>query len=219
MNKTEFQKKWENFWYYYKWHTIAGVFVLLLVSVFIKDMVTKEKYDATVMLATSYYVDDAKTEQLKATLEPYFTDIDGNGEVNLFILPIYMEGGVGSESGDMQHAYAMQMKMVSEISVNPSMIFIFDEGFTDTFVNQMEARNLEADFPDNPLIQGTCWDIAASEIGGQTFIAEYEQAVGSKYYASITNGTQVKKEAEVVEYEAILQAFHNMINNTNKNAQ
>lgn len=213
MDKAQFKKKWENYWYYYKWHTIAGIFVLMLVIIFVKDFVTKEKYDATIMLATSYYVDDTRLDNLKDTLEDYFPDIDGNGEVNLAITPIYIEGGEGGQPTDAEYAYAMQMKMLSEVSVNSSLIVIFDDGFTNSFVEQMEMRDLSKDFPDNALISKTLWDITASDFGSKTFIPEYEKQTGTKVYASITSAEYVP-EKEVSEYNQVLQGFFNIINNT-----
>lgn len=207
-----FKKKWENYWYHYKWHTIAGIFALVLLFIFVKDFVTKERFDGTVMVATSHFVDDVRYEKLEETLEQYFTDIDGNGEVNLSIVPIFLEGGQQGEPTDPQHAYAMQMKMVAEISTNPSMIFIFDDGFTNLFIEQGLLRDLSKDFPDNPLVDGKTWDITQSEIAQETFISEYHAQVGSRFYVSMTTGEQVK-EKNAAQYEKMVEGLYNMVNN------
>ena len=207
-----FKKKWENYWYHYKWHTIAGIFIVLLLAVFIRDFATKEQFDGTVMVATSYFVDDDRNAVLKETLEQYFPDIDGNGKVNLAIVPIFLEGGQQGEPSDPQLAYAMQMKMVSEISTTPSLIYIFDDGFTNLFIEQGMLRNLSKDFPDNPLVSESIWDISQSEIAKKTFISEYQNHLGSKYFVSISTGEMVK-EKNVEQYEMMFQGLYNMINN------
>lgn len=219
MDQQEFKKKWENYWYYYKWHTIGGIFVILLIIFFVKDMVGKENFDATIMVAVSSYVDDSQTAELGETLEQYFPDIDGDGDVNLNMIPIFMEGGEGGEPSDVQYAYAMQVKMTSEISTNRMLVYLYDDGFTGIFIDEVGARELSQDFPDNPLVEGTVWDIAASEIGKQTFIAEYEKQSGRKFYASIAGGGQITKEKDVATYASVLEGFSNMVNNIRINEQ
>ena len=206
------KKKWENYWYHYKWHTIAAIFALVLLVTFVKDFVTKERFDGTVMVATSHFVDDDRTEKLKETLEQYFTDIDGDGKVNLSIVPIYLEGGQEGEPTDPQLAYAMQMKMVAEISTTPSLIFIFDDGFTNLFIEQGLLRDLSKDFPDNPLVEDKAWDITQSEIAQKTFIGEYQAQLGTKYYVSMSTGEQVK-EKNAAQYEKMVEGLYNMVNN------
>ncbi len=210
------KKKWENYWYHYKWHTIAAIFALVLLVTFVKDFVTKERFDGTVMVATSHFVDDDRTEKLKETLEQYFTDIDGDGKVNLSIVPIYLEGGQEGEPTDPQLAYAMQMKMVAEISTTPSLIFIFDDGFTNLFIEQGLLRDLSKDFPDNPLVEDKAWDITQSEIAQKTFIGEYLAQLGTKYYVSMTTGEQVK-EKDAAQYEKMVEGLYNMVGNIKVN--
>lgn len=35
MEKKEFKSKWENYWYYYKYHTLAGMFVLVVLVIIV----------------------------------------------------------------------------------------------------------------------------------------------------------------------------------------
>jgi hypothetical protein len=77
------KKGWENFWYYYKWHTVAGVFVAILLAILIHDIATKEIYDATVFMASDSYLSDEQSEQLCLKLETYVGDYDGKQGVNI----------------------------------------------------------------------------------------------------------------------------------------
>lgn len=212
MDKAVFKKKWENYWYYYKWHTIAGVFVLLLAVVFIHDIATKEQYDTTVMFAHSEYVEDAEIAQLKSTLEQYIPDVDGNGEVNLLMTPIFMQGGEGGEPSDPEYAYAMQMKMVSELSVNPTLIVIFDDGFLRTFSEEGFLQDLSEPFAGDPLVERTMWRIASSEFGKSTFLEQYEKVFGRTVYAAVTNDSRTQNDKERAVHEQVAQGFYNMIN-------
>ncbi len=49
--KLPVSEKLENFWYYYKWHTIVGAFLLIVFSVLIFQFCTKEDYDVYIVYA------------------------------------------------------------------------------------------------------------------------------------------------------------------------
>ena len=49
--KSGWQAWLENFWYHYKWHTIASVFVLLVVTIITVQMCTRTTYDAYIVYA------------------------------------------------------------------------------------------------------------------------------------------------------------------------
>ena len=48
------KKKWDNFWYYYKYHVLAGAFVLVCIIIFAKDMMSKIDYDYCVSVIGNY---------------------------------------------------------------------------------------------------------------------------------------------------------------------
>ena len=41
----EKKKKWDNFWYYYKYHVLAGVFILFCIIKLWSDMEDKNCYE------------------------------------------------------------------------------------------------------------------------------------------------------------------------------
>lgn len=213
MTQQEFKRKWDNYWYYYKWHTVAGIFVLFLVIIFAKDMILKEKYDATILLCTSYIIDSAQTDELKLQAEKYFPDVDNNGEVNISISPIYITRDKNGEPTDAETAYAMQMKMVAELSSDQAMIYIFDQSYYDTFTQQAPLRELSADFPGNTEIEDSVWKLGKSDFIRQNFLKDYESLTGQQIYASIGNGVDIKKAEQKERYNKIYEGFSNMVNN------
>ncbi len=62
---TTFLKWIENFWYHYKWHTIIGVFLAVLLSTMIVQLVQREKYDIRIVYSGDFIMD---TESEDATL-------------------------------------------------------------------------------------------------------------------------------------------------------
>ncbi len=211
MDKQAFKKKWENYWYYYKWHTYAGIFIAILLFFFIKDMVTKEKFDATIMVVSSSYVDDSELSALADKAELYFPDIDQNGEVNIQISPIFIEGGEDGEPSDIQVAYAMQVKLLAEISSNRMLICIFDDGFSNLFLNQAELRELSKDFPDEPAVTGSVWQIADSQFAEDTFLPNYEKRSQRRFSASMLDASNLSKQEDIETYQKVLEGLGNMI--------
>ena len=51
----------ENFWYHYKWHTIAALFVLLVTVVMIVNCARREKYDVYILYAGDKAVSTSKS--------------------------------------------------------------------------------------------------------------------------------------------------------------
>lgn len=120
------KKKWENFWYYYKYHVLAGVFVLICIIVFAKDMIAKIDYDYCVSIVGNY----ATPEEDKVTLQKWFEeraeDLNGDGEVHVqvadYFLPREEDAGF-----DPQLYAASQTKLTVDLQEGTSMIYFLSE--------------------------------------------------------------------------------------------
>ena len=53
----------KNYWYYYKWYVIAGVFVIIVLAILLTQSLTVEKYDLTVLWTSNTYIDDSRSEE------------------------------------------------------------------------------------------------------------------------------------------------------------
>ena len=69
------KKKWDNFWYYYKYHVLAGAFVLFCVIVFVKDMMAKVDYDYCISVIGNYPVQEEDTQVLQDWFEEHAEDL------------------------------------------------------------------------------------------------------------------------------------------------
>ena len=88
--KQSFGKWLDNFWYHYKWHTIAVIFVLVVAIVCTVQLVNREEYDAVIAYAGSKDVskksengDVAEIITIQTSLKDIVEDVDENGEVSL----------------------------------------------------------------------------------------------------------------------------------------
>lgn len=89
VKKKSFKKRFEDFWYYYKWYVIGGTIAVLIVSAFIKDMLQNKDYALYSMGVNIYtnaadttpFIDDY-TEYAGIDTEEYFAAFDNNFRIN-----------------------------------------------------------------------------------------------------------------------------------------
>ncbi len=132
---------WEYFWMYYKWHTIATVFVIIFVAVTIVQCVTKEKFDLTVNCMGQISYSQECLDKAENVCNQYSSDADGNGEVNVFFQQLTITGAAGSEEMD----YAVQTKHDMELGNDGSFVFIYDENETQ---NQLQRDHTAQTYLD-----------------------------------------------------------------------
>lgn len=94
--KQSFGKWLDNFWYHYKWHTIAVIFVLVVAIVCTVQLVNREEYDAVIAYAGSKKIsitskdgDVAEIVTLQTSLKDIVPDSDKNGEVSVSLSTLY----------------------------------------------------------------------------------------------------------------------------------
>ncbi|MBQ1260463.1 MAG: hypothetical protein IIX96_00435 [Clostridia bacterium] len=87
----------ENFWYHYKWHTLAALFLIVFITVCSIQMCQRESYDIYVMYAGGGNLDRTAAEgdlpeyvKAQNSLGLYAEDANGDGEVNPLILSLYI---------------------------------------------------------------------------------------------------------------------------------
>lgn len=88
--KQSFSKWLDNYWYHYKWHTIAVIFVLVVAIVCTVQLVNRNEYDAVIAYAGSKDVskkaengDVAEIVTMQSSLKDVVDDVDENGEVSV----------------------------------------------------------------------------------------------------------------------------------------
>jgi len=88
--KMRFSEWLDNFWYHYKWHTVAVLFIILVVVICTVQACQREEYDALVLYAGDHQIsrtsqdgDVPEYQTLKSSLKNVIGDYDENGEVNI----------------------------------------------------------------------------------------------------------------------------------------
>lgn len=133
--KEERKKKWENFWYYYKYHVLVGVFVLVCIIFFVKDMKEGIEYDYSVGVVGNYMLPEEDRVSMQKWFEEHAEDLNGDGEVHVLIadycLPKENDAGF-----DPQMQMANQTKFTVDVQEGTSMIYFLSE---DNYKKFMEV--------------------------------------------------------------------------------
>ena len=150
-----------NYWYYYKWYVIGGLFLLFALIVVLTQSFTQEKYDVSVIWAMHGYVEEPYLDEMEKELEKYVDDIDGDGEVNVRVILVTFTSEGGMPNSDVE--FSMQQKIITQLSAGDVYVIITDE---KTYENNLaklatpdEAeystfKNLEQYYPDNEKVDG-----------------------------------------------------------------
>ena len=162
------KEKLANYWYHYKWATIAGVFAVALAAFFIYDMATKEKYDFEVLFATTaYYNSEAVSETFEAA-DRYATDLDGDGTPNVSVLYVNMDAEL-ADSGDPNYYMAQFVKFSAALSGGEDAVLVLDQANYDLLMGQDETLEFAdlSQYSDNPAIEGDKYYIRDDPILGE----------------------------------------------------
>lgn len=85
-----FPEKVEKFWYNYHWAVIIiGVIVVLAIAAGVL-IGSREKVDYSLVVVTKGRLAETALDELAEEMELYGQDIDGNGEVNVRVVPLVM---------------------------------------------------------------------------------------------------------------------------------
>lgn len=130
------RKKWENFWYYHKWHVLVLLLAVILVFFLVRDL-TRPRADYEIGLITAYDCPQEAIDLLQKNIAKYGEDINGDGRVTVQIDSYTINAEDGSEA-----QMANQVKLEADLSTGECMLFLTDE---DSFSQQQEKEKMFAE--------------------------------------------------------------------------
>ncbi len=138
--------KLKNFWFYYKYHILAIVFLAFVLTIGISQCATKEKYDIEVVLFTYSTYTGGQIDALEEQLELYGEDTNGDGEVNVQVIDCSYNK---DETADQQNAKRSKLTALIAADSN-ALLFITDEASFEYFDTLFEKDFFATlDLPDN----------------------------------------------------------------------
>ncbi|MDD3692390.1 MAG: hypothetical protein PHX02_00590 [Oscillospiraceae bacterium] len=139
--------KFENYWYHYKWHTIAAVAISIVLTVMIWQLVTRDDPDYRLVIATDSYFSQQAVDKLEAAFEAYGRDIDGDGKVEVFAEVLTL-------GGDMQYGMANKTKLIAHLTAADTMFFAFDKKTLEENIKSQEKDGFKFFAPIDVEVDG-----------------------------------------------------------------
>lgn len=199
-----FGKKWENYWYHYKWQTFGVVFAVVLLVVGIGQVLGKNEPDYHIALVSDVYIPDTAVDKIQTAFQKYGRDVDGDGKVEVQVEKLDLS------SQDPSVSSAAQMKLAAYLSSGDPMFYIFSKSaYEKQIVSQMGGKpffssiDVKADGIDS---SGCYWDWSGDELRKDKELA----ALPELYFGvRAVNGTADNKSSAKTHDEclALLKAY------------
>lgn len=118
-----FKEKLQNFWFYYKIHTISIICAVLILIVGVSQCSAKTNWDMRVVYFSYSPVLDEQIKPIGTYLEKISKDLNGDGEVNIQMINCSLIPG----DNNIKYNQATLTKVQSLIaSEEKAMLFVFD---------------------------------------------------------------------------------------------
>lgn len=121
--KSPLMEKIDNFWYHYKWHTIAGVFAVIVIIVLLFQTCSKVSYDGYILYAGPYKISSSSQNGNSSphynaitSLKKVCEDENNDKNVNVALLNLYI-----STQAEAKKLYG------DEADINNSMTLIQED--------------------------------------------------------------------------------------------
>ena len=125
-----FKEKLQNFWFYYKIHTISIICAVLILVVGISQCTGKTNWDMRVIYFSYSPVLDEQIKPIGKYFEKISKDLNGDGEVNIQMINCSMVPG----DNNVKYNQATLTKVQSLIATEEkAMLFIFDSDSREYF--------------------------------------------------------------------------------------
>lgn len=150
-----FKEKIKHFWYYYKPHTLALIFALVVIVWSAVQCANRIDYDLDISFYSESYVEEEALEEFDLFLETLCDDVNENGVVDA--QAYLFTGSITAEYLD-QNAQAVLTKLQSEIAMGECPAYIVDEAYKnyiEMLTENMEVIDKITEITDVPIIRET----------------------------------------------------------------
>ncbi len=127
-----FNGKLKNFWFYYKYYLLAGLFLAFTLTVGITQCVTREKFDSQVVLFTYHTYTTSQMDAIEVELEKYGTDLNNDGAVNIQIIDCAY-----GENELFDQTQAKATKLTATIASNQDALLFITDDETFEYLNNL----------------------------------------------------------------------------------
>lgn len=182
--KMSFKKKLENFWYYYKIHTLVAIFILIVVAITVQQCASKVDPDMTVVVATNNPVlSQDNQDRLQNYLGTFTSDLNKDGKKQVQVDALYF--------GDSQTAQAMQAKLAIDLMPETKVyVFITDDTTYQSLAKQEAFAKLSDALPGVKGTDDYRLDASQTALGGSQYQKAFSGlSISFKNYQGVSAGS------------------------------
>ncbi len=181
--------KLSNFWFHYKVHTVLVLFLAVVIAICVSQCATRTEYDGKIILHTNKYYTSEQIGVLEEYFKPYFTDITGNGVVEIAVIDCSFntEG-----TFDSSYVAGLSTRLQSSIAQDETaQLFIVDDVCHER-LNSLSENFSEFFIEYIPLPEGA---YAAAEAD------EFTLPEGCVIGRRIIKDTTIERKKDIEKYE------------------
>lgn len=140
------KSRWDNFWYYHKWHVVFAAAGVILVALFIKDL-NAPRADFEIGMITEDYIPEETVSLLQDEIAKYAEDLNGDGRVMVQVnsYPVTSSaaqpGAAQSQPEMAELQAAARIKLDADLAAGQSFLFLTDE---TSFEQQQKQQKIFA---------------------------------------------------------------------------
>lgn len=116
------KKKWENFWFYHKWHVIIAAAVLLIVAMLVSDIVNQEHPDYEIGVLTHGSLPTGALATLEEELARFADDRNGDGTVLVRLMQYDFP-----DNGDANTIMASTTRLSGDLETGECVFYLVDD--------------------------------------------------------------------------------------------
>ncbi len=127
--KPTFRSRLENFWYFYKWHTIIGGVVLFGIIISLFQIFKTNTPDAYMMYVGPSTLFVKNKEEMARRAEDFLDDYNNDGDKYLYLLEITVAVGDDIPYTAYQTNVDARKRFTTEITAGESVIYLLEESY------------------------------------------------------------------------------------------
>lgn len=155
-------KKWENYRYHYGVLTIVVLVCVAMVVWLIHDVATVEKYDINIT-STICYEGTISFDEVSLLLADYYTDTDGDGNVDIFIENLQLDRA-NIDDADYTTVMAATVKLSAAMMDREYIIYFVDEYYYEMMLESDVVFVDLSQYTDAEGVDGTKYDLTTNEL-------------------------------------------------------
>ncbi len=200
----------ENFFYYYKWHTVFVLLAIFLIVTTVIQVRSRIDYDTTITFFGSFGQDEAAMKQFQNNMEQELSDANGDGEVHVLPYFLFISGDTMSVQQDSTAAVRLQ----GMILTRETTVMILDQGTMTALAEGGALEDLTPFYEEYGMeLTDSAYGIPISE--GNSVFSMFSMT-GRQYYITRLAKAEDMDSRQTADYENAEKVLRMMIEGQKK---